>query len=65
MKQPRKHSDTEIKLSYDVMNALRDSIFLSSYVSNEYGLGNRLVIRLMFTTKDGKIHQIANTDVAL
>ena len=59
-----KFSDTEVKLSYDVMTTLRDGLYMNTYQISEFGR-NTAVIRLFFRTKDGKTHQIANTEIEL
>lgn len=61
-KQSRKASDTEIDLSYDILNALRDSMFMSAFSVKDMAGRDKIILRLMFRTKDGKIHQITNTE---
>ena len=61
-----KFSDTEIKQSYDVMNLLKDCLFLHSYSypdPNDVG-SRKSVTTLNFRTKDGKVHQITSTETS-
>ena len=56
-------SDTEIQLSYDIMRELRRGLSLHSFPYHDK-LGDwRAVIKLVYTTKDGKKHEIASTEI--
>jgi hypothetical protein len=57
-------SDTEINLSYEVMSELKRGMSLHSYSYQEAG-DWKCVIRLVYTTLDGKKHEITNTEIAL
>lgn len=62
--QDRAKSDTEINLSYDVMNELRRGMSLHSYSYQEQG-DWACTIKLVYTTLDGKKHELCSTEVKL
>lgn len=57
-------SDTEINLSYDVMKELRRGLSLHSYTYQEQG-DWKCDINLVYTTLDGKKHQLCSTEIKL
>lgn len=68
MQQKKSHvsasSDTEIELSYSIMHELRRALSLHAYSYLENG-ERKAVLRLTYTTKDGKIHELTNTEIDL
>lgn len=57
-------SDTEIELSYSIMYELRRALSLHTYSYFENS-ERKAVVRLTYTTKDGKVHEITNTEINL
>lgn len=60
----KKCSDTEIQLSYEVMSELRRGMSLHSYSYQEDG-DWKCVVRIGYTTLDGKKHEITSTEIKL
>ena len=59
-----KFSDTENNLSYEVMHELRRGMSLHSYPHQING-DWACILRLVYTTLDGKKHEICNTEIKL
>lgn len=57
-------SDTEINLSYDVMKELRRGMSMHSYSYQEDG-DWKCLVKLIYTTLDGKKHEITSTEITL
>lgn len=60
----QQHSDTDIKQSYDIMKELRRGLSLHSYTFQE-GAELKATTRLVYTTLDGKKHEITATTFSL
>lgn len=63
-REPARFNDTDIQQSYNVMKELRRGLSLHSYTFQE-GAELKATTRLVYTTLDGKKHEITATTLTL
>lgn len=58
-------NDTDIQRSYDIMHELRRGLTIHGYAFADKNGDFRNVVRLTYTTLDGKKHEISSTEYGL
>lgn len=58
-------SSLPVDASYELMNELRNNLFLNMYTNDSFGQGRTLSVVLSYRTSDGKLHQLTNGVVNL
>lgn len=64
-RESARFNDTDNDGSYIIMNELRRGVSLHGYSYADKMGDHRIVIKMVYTTLDGKKHEIASTEVTL